>query len=493
MNDLIEFLKNDCLYWNTYEYFKDNKDLPNIMKRAGLIKEPRTEDDILFLKDNEILSMPLNKKHDNKNAIIISTGSFSPMHEGHIQSMLIAKKHVEGLGYNVIQGVMSLSHDAYVSFKNGGVAKRHISERTMLAYEKINEMDQQDWLKIDRMEGEMLSCAVNFSTVLERIYNYTKYHLNLDELTVFYVYGSDNVDFSNAFVKNEIYHGICIERENFDFDEYKNLLSNEKNIHFLKNESPYKGYSSTMIRNNGINKPKKENVNNKKPIYLIRENGSEKIFNEGLKSVFEKYLKEGIEVRLFKTGEDKKEGNIISLDKFVKSDFNIDTSRLFEISSYQKRANGMISLTTSLDEQIKNIPHGIYDLIDDDSVSGYTIEEIKKILLKKDVIINKTEMLIQDYLTENEYLFDVVDARDFLINEHSQQGLVVKKIDGNNSRVPYIFPEVNLTTRATIEPENQILFSRDICNLNLVHNENRDYKKIVKLLSLYNNFLGEAV
>lgn len=493
MNDLIEFLKNDCLYWNTYEYFKDNKDLPNIMKRAGLIKEPRSNDDISFLNDNDVISMPLNKKYNKRNAIIVSTGSFSPMHEGHVQSMMIAKNHVENLGYNVIQGVMSLSHDAYVSFKNGGIAKRHISERTMLAYEKINEMKQEEWLKIDRMEGEMLSCAVNFSTVLERIYNYTKYHLNIDELTVFYVYGSDNMDFSNAFVKNKIYHGVCIERDGFDFNNFKTTLSNEKNIHFLKNESPYKGYSSTMVRNNKINKVKKGKENNKKPVYLIREDGSGKIFNEGLKLIFKKYLGEDIDIRLFKTGEEKKSGNIISLDKFVKSDFSIDTSRLFEISSYQKRAGGMISLTKSLDEQIKKIPHGIYDLIDDDSVSGYTIEEIKKILLEKKVIINKTEMLIQDYLTENEYLFDVVDARDFLINEECQQGLVVKKIDGNNGRVPYIFPEVNLTTRATIEPKNQILFSRDICNLNLEYNESRDYKKIIKLLRLYNNFLEGVI
>lgn len=116
MNDLIDFLKNDCLYWNTYEYFKDNKNLSNIMTKAGLIKEPRSQDDNLILNDYNIISMPLNKKYESKNAIIVSTGSFSPMHEGHVQSMLIAKNHIEKMGYNVIQGVISLSHDAYVSF-----------------------------------------------------------------------------------------------------------------------------------------------------------------------------------------------------------------------------------------------------------------------------------------------------------------------------------------------------------------------------------------
>lgn len=494
MNDLIEFLKNDCLYCNTYEYFKDNKNLSNIMTKAGLIKEPRTQDDTLFLNDHNIISMPLNKKYNTNNAIIVSTGSFSPMHEGHVQSMIIAKNYIEKMGYNVIQGVMSLSHDAYVSFKNGGVSKRHISERTMLAYEKINEMNQQDWLKIDRMEGEMLSCAVNFSTILKRIYEYTRYHLDIDNLTVFYVYGSDNIDFSNAFIKNKIYHGVCIEREGYSLDRLKDLLSNERNIHFLKNESIYKGYSSTKIRDKENQKNKhnnKDNKDNKKQVYLIRENGSNTLFNKNLKSVFEKYLDKNIDIRLFKTTEEKRVGNIISLDKFVKGDFNIDTSRLFEISSYQKKANGMISLTRSLEEQIKKIPQGTYNLVDDDSVSGYTIEKIKDFLLQYGIKINKTEMLIQDYLTENEYLLDVVDARDFLVNKVNNQGLVVKKLNGDNSRVTYLFPEVNLTTRATVEPNHQILFSRDICKLNLNYNDNKDTDKINKLLRLYNNFLGE--
>ncbi len=113
-------------------------------------------------------------------------------------------------------------------------------------------------------------------------------------------------------------------------------------------------------------------------------------------------------------------------------------------------------------------------------------------LSKEDQIkINHTKMLIQDYLKDEECLLDVVDARDFLINKENSQGLVVKKINKNSGRVPYIFPEVNLTTRATIAPAYQIPFSKDICNLNLSYNNDRDNIKINKLLRLYNNFLGE--
>lgn len=487
MNDLINFLKNDCLYWNTYNFFKNSEDLPEIMKRSGFIKEPRTGYDSIVLKNYDIISMPLNNNFNKNNAIIVTTGSFSPMHEGHVQSMVIAKEYVEKMGYNVIQGVVSLSHDAYVSFKNKGVAKRHISERTMLAYEKIEQMGQSDWLKVDRMEGEMLSCAVNFSTVLKRIYEYTKYHLSIEDLTVFYVYGSDNADFSNAFIGNDIYHGICIEREGYNFNIVKNRLKEERNIHFVENNSIYKDYSSTKIRNGKtINICKNED----KKIYLVRENGSNASFNTHLKMILEKYLDNNIEVRLFKTPEVYLEENIISLDKFVKGNFNIDTSRLFEISSYQRKANGMTSLSIDLNKQIARIPEGIYKLLDDDSVSGYTIEKIKQALLKNNIKITEVSMLIENFLSNEEVLLDVVDARDFLINKVDIQGLVIKNLNGKIHRVPYVFPEVNLTTRATINPVDQISFSRDVCILNLLYNSNKDDEKITNLLNLYDNFLG---
>lgn len=493
MKDLLDFLKQDCLYHNTYEYFKNknfkDSEISIIMKDSGLIKEPRTINDTIFLKDYSIISMPLNAKYNSNNAIIVSTGSFSPMHEGHVQSMVIAKKYVENMGYNVIQGVMSLSHDAYVSTKNNGIAKKHISERTMLAYEKIDEMKQSDWLKIDRMEGEMVSCAINFSTVLKRIYEYTKYHLNIENLTVFYVFGSDNSKFCNAFINNKKYHALCIDREGYSFNDIKNDLDNFKNIHFLENNSHYKSYSSTEVRKNNIKTDYLKFDENKK-IYLIRENGSDHEFNINLKRIFEKYLPKDIEVRLFKTQKYNLKEKTISLDKFIKGEYNIDTSRLFEISSYQKNALKMVSLSQPLDKQLDLIPIGEYNLLDDDSVSGYTINEITKKLKYKGSNVKDIDMLISDHIYNGEHLYDVVDARDFLINTTEHQGLVINNFNNKPSRVPYIFPEVNLTTRASLKAIDQISFSKDICYLNLEYNIDIDILKTNKLIALYNNFLA---
>lgn len=488
MNDMMDFIRQDVLYKNAYKYFSGRYNIPDLLMRAGMIKEPRTQQDTDFLNNQNIISMPIVKNIGAKNAIIVSTGSFSPMHEGHIQAMILAKEYVESLGYNIIQGVMSLSHDNYVSFKNNGVAKNHISKRTMLAYEKIDAMGQQDWLKVDRMEGEMVSCAINFSTVLKRIHDYIKHHLKIDALKVFYVFGSDNADFSYAFVNNDTYHSLCIERGAYSYLHHKNILKGFKNIHFIKNDSHFKTLSSTEVRKQI--KPSTDLKYDKKPVYLIRKNGASDDFCDGLKSILEKYIDNKVEMRLFETTERYRE-KTISLDKFVSGDYNIDTSRLFEISSYQRKANGMTSLTQDLQEQINAIPPGEYTLLDDDSVSGYTIEKIKSVLSQRSINIKKVEMLINDFLSEDEILYDVVDARDFLI-EKTKYGLVVSEGD-SIYRTPYVFPEVNLTTRASIEPEFQIALSKDICLLNKKVNNNFDIKKIDFLLGLYNNFLNGSM
>lgn len=489
MNDVINFINQDILYKNALAYFDGRDNIPELLMRAGMIKEPRTKEDTDFLNDYSILSMPILNNIGNDNAIIVSTGSFSPMHEGHVQAMMIAKEYVEKLGYNVIQGVLSLSHDNYVSFKNNGVAKNHITKRTMLAYEKIDSMGQQNWLKVDRMEGEMVSCAINFSTVLKRIYDYVKYHLKIEKLKVFYVFGSDNADFSYAFVNNDIYHSLCIERGGYGYAEHKEALKAFKNIHFLENNSLYKTFSSTEVRKKKISEPM-THVFSKKPIYLIRKNGASDDFCIGLKNIFENYIDSKIEVRLFETTENHRE-KTISLDKFVSGDYNIDTSRLFEISSYQNKANGMTSLSGDLLGQIESIPPGEYTLLDDDSVSGYTIEKIKACLKEKGIYIKDVQMLIDDFLSQDEILYDVVDARDFLV-EKTKYGLVVFK-EGEICRTPYLFPEVNLTTRASIIPEFQIPLSKDICLLNKRLNKDLDTERTDFLLKLYNNFLNGSV
>ncbi len=131
-------IDNDCLYKNFKNKYKNESYYEDLLHKSGFLNEKRTQIDQEAIKDYSLLSLPiLNIPDSDDLAIIVTTGSFSPLHEGHIDAMVAAKKYVECLGYNVIQGIISLSHDGYVSYKNNGLAKLHIGSRTQIVYEKI--------------------------------------------------------------------------------------------------------------------------------------------------------------------------------------------------------------------------------------------------------------------------------------------------------------------------------------------------------------------
>ncbi len=156
-------IKNDVLYSSLRKLSK------NELYQYGWIDEQRSVVDEQAIQDYRILSLPiLNIKSNDKfndisinkkKAIIVTTGSFSPVHDGHIMAMELAKDYVQKLGYEVVQGVISLSHDIYVSVKNGGIAKQHVGKRTQQVYEKIKNIP---WITVDRFEGEFVSCPLNF-------------------------------------------------------------------------------------------------------------------------------------------------------------------------------------------------------------------------------------------------------------------------------------------------------------------------------------------
>jgi len=491
MNDI----NSDCLYSNFLKYYTGNDNFDYLLNKAGFIHEPRTDQDELAINDMSLLSMPILNIPENASnlAIIVSTGSFSPIHKGHIDSLEIAKEYIENtLGYKVIQGVISLSHDNYVSFKNKGIAKLHVGIRTHKVYELITN---HPWITVDRFEGELVSCPLNFSTIIERIRKYIMFHKNISNLKVFYVFGSDNAGFARSFVDNDIYEAVCVDRENGDFTEVKEELKDFKNIHFLKNYKESFSYSSTKIRNQ--EKSLKISTTNKQ-IYFIRTDDTDNDLCLLLAELIAKYVSDPVEIRFFNSNDiSKKYKKSISLDKYIKGDYNLDISRLFQISCYQKKPKFLTSINKPIYEQINEIPSGDYTLFDDDSTSGFTLSHIKDILTDRKINVINTETLISSLLKSDELLYDVIDARDFDIF-NKKGGLVVDVHGHFITRVPYIFPLVNLTTRANIKPEHQVGFSYEILKYHLYNNKNKKldsdssylcYNNIEEFIKTYFNYL----
>lgn len=460
-----ELIQNDCLYAKTFQRHQQAEDVMAVLQQAGYIYEPRTPMDHQILQDTSILSMPIKARSANNRpaAVLVSTGSYSPIHAGHLGIMEVAKKYVESLGFHIAQGVISPSHDAYVSIKYGGKAKMHVGIRAQRIFEAV---ETSDWLVQDRMEGEMLSCAVNFSTVLEHVRLYLMaHHPDVDDSTpVFYVYGSDNAGFSEAFIGNAPYQGICVARAGANLESLKAQYSQAANLHFIHHNEDFSHHSSTRVRAETTPKEAIEDQTDK-GLYLVRADGVPRDFAEALSQIIAQHIEPGVEIKVIdSTDFTLSKQATISLDKYVPGQYNLDVSRVFEISGGQLKAKGMTSLSQSLEDQVAEIAPGEYTLVDDDSITGFTMDQVEQAMKRIGARVTHRETLICQVLGDRP-LYDIVDARDFLVTA-TKGGLVVQH-QGKTFRAPYLFPFVNVVTRARILPERQHAFCRSVYALNL--------------------------
>lgn len=153
----------------------------------------------------------------------------------------------------------------------------------------------------------------------------------------------------------------------------------------------------------------------------------------------------------------------ISLDCFWKGEHNLEITRLFWAAGSQFHAHSYDSRSGSysLEEQMAFIPQGDYTLIDDDIATGSTMNYVLSLLEEQEITVSRYESLIN----APQELYDVVDMRDFIIGSQ-YGGLSVKSPSQSRTRVPYMFPYVNLLTRGKIPVEHVIAFSKDLWKLN---------------------------
>ena len=174
--------------------------------------------------------------------------------------------------------------------------------------------------------------------------------------------------------------------------------------------------------------------------------------------------------------------NTISLDTYYKGKYNIETSRLFDISDVQKKYINLIGRIgfDSIESQINKIDEGNYILVDDDSATGKTIREVMGLLPEK-INIEQIYLLANIF---NEKIFDIVDFRDFIIGA-SSGGLVVRLPNKEVARAPYMLPYVSLKSRASIPAIKEMEMSIKIWELN-----KEFYKKIGGNIKLSQTDIG---
>lgn len=488
----------DKYYSEIYREYKNE----NLLVRAGFVPDPFTLDEIDFY-NIDLLTTPFDKLKSNIDTIdnpivLLSTGGFYPIHNGHIKMMEDAKKVLTENGYDVVGGYLSLSHDDYIATK-----PYYISDQ----YERVNEdreyLKNNDWLMIDPWESIYVRTPINFTDVIERLEQYLQKYVSR-KIKVAYVFGGDNVEFMYCFKKSGI--AVCLNRNGYnDLFESTKKIKNE-NMYFIENTEDTSLLSSRNIRENQSKiEVSYKDVGN----YLIRNESLLPLENlirddnkELLKQLQEEFLNKfmrvlsncfdnkifikviNMEFQLKDAYNYLQEQKTINLDSYFRGTYNLEVSRLFNISSYQDKYIELIGRLghESIEEQVNKIDKGNYILVDDDSVTGRTLKSIKKMLPSK-VKIEQTYLLANSI---NEKVFDVVDLRDFIVGTKNS-GLVVKLPNGKYTRAPYMMPYVNLTTRASIPPSKEREFSILVWQINKDFYEK--YNKNFQLKDADSNFI----
>jgi nicotinic acid mononucleotide adenylyltransferase len=395
---------------------------------------------ILFMKDR--LLRIQGKQMNPKPCILLSTGSFAPIHEGHVAMMEAAKIAVEKAGWDVMGGYLSPDHDEYINRK---INERfyNIHTRIDLANKAVSHID---WLKIDPWAGLFMKHTINFTDILRRLEVYVKNHLH-NEIPIFFVAGGDNVGFIKTFEKK----GQCviISRVGYEsnLEKYKDVFDNERLILGYSNNNN----SSTKVR-------KQRLVEQPKQITLLLRVEEDRTIDRQIISELQKHFKEvkPLYLREQKEHFSKFGQDVISLDPLLRGKHNIEISRFYDYFGmnmlYFKNRPG----SKPFGNQVENIEPGVYSLFDDDIHSGRTMRYVSNFLEKQGIDIWVFNSFVRS--KENE---EVLDVRDFIYGE-KHGGLVI-----NGERYPYIFPFVNPYIRASIK--DPITFSINIWEINIKH------------------------
>lgn len=431
------------------DIYRENR-LYNIIEEAGFFFD--TNDmPINWEKECNILCTPINFLQsdytDKQKCVIISTGAFSPLHQGHIDMMKAARK-ILSTNYNVLGGYLSPGHDEYIKEKNGP-DWIPIHSRLDYANKLIKEYD---WLAMDPWEGVFAPGAVNFTSVVYRLSLYLQKHYK-ENVKIFFVCGADNARFSLAFKNKTNFGTVIVKRPKYNHNIEKYVELDNVYVAELDNDE-----SSTKIRANGFKiKPKP------KQLYLrMNWNNLEKNVKTVLSKYFDLVWVKEIKQQLqdWKTSHNTIfENKIINLD--IESDFGhkLNVSRLYDF--FGQKSDGYINRPSfdTIEKQLDTFKPGEYYLFDDDICTGNTMNVFERELNRKNIkILGKLS-----YTVSNDNI-EILDSQDFIFG--SSYGLVVK-YKGEAIRVPYIYPFVCPTTRASINDPLQL--SIDMWELNMNH------------------------
>lgn len=512
--ELLLFTKAqlDPYYCETLKFYPDlNQLLPSGFFDDGKAPEIKTYRTDLFttpvakiIHNLNQLKISIQTGYETKKPylVLLNTGSYSPLHLGHLQMMEEARECLQEQ-YHVLGGYLSPSHDGYVSTKYQGTAALNSDIRISLCQEVLAD---SDWLSVDPWEARYNSGPINFTDVIIRLKKYLKRYTGLD-IEVGYVFGSDNAGFTWAFIEEGI--SVCFERPGYELPFQ--TVSQDTHLDYQRHffiKTKGNTYSSKAIREGAteflpekIKKIYYQYKSNSYPvysnIYLVRNDShycTDFIDNPKKGFLLDKFTQQlslwikqcfqnNMQVHFLDVKQQQSylnseifsQSDLINVDLWTKHprQHTLGISRLFEVSDGQVFSHNLIGRPgmPSLEDQLSKIPPNNYTLVDDDIASGRTVKMITDSLPPSVCVTELVALSQQSFHQELgfdiSYQFhDIVDVRDFIFGSKSG-GLVVNLPNGKIGRVPYIWPYISLNHRAKIPHNQEYHFTIEILKMNL--------------------------
>ncbi len=442
--------------------------------------------------------------------VLVTTGSFCPIHRGHVEMMELAKAAVEGEGMAVLGGYISVSHDAYVLPKCGP-ATPSAAQRLAMCEAALAD---HEWLMVDPWEALYRDRAVNFTDVIAHLEAYLSAHLRTHRpVEVVYVFGSDNADFSLTFAGRG--RCVCVPRpgDEAELEPLRRHPAIRGVPRILLGRAPSEALASTTVRGGdeaGLapavqalwRQATAPTPPNPTPLHLVvRDEGPwalrpwlSKRAPAPLLRARERHLRaicelleecfaaagQALSLDLRPMAEQTRvaaaiaqRGRVLSLDPCTPGDLNLEVSRSFELAADLARPE-LVARPGSppLDVQLAALPEDDRPtiLLDDDRASGRTLAQVQALLGDRLAIAEVRLLCPTDAEARAPCGEDapprreLCDARDLLPGSRAG-GLVVNLPDGALARAPYLLPYVRPSARIQLPLACERLFSRRVWEL----------------------------
>jgi nicotinic acid mononucleotide adenylyltransferase len=468
----------------------------NMLGPAGFITHPDLHARAT-ITDHAWLSTPLFKVSANfdtsssrtkKQAVLLTTGAFSPLHTGHIEMMDCAKVALEASDIEVVGGFISPSHDAYVTRKAKGDAQMHAEIRVALCEAAVAS---SSWLAIDTWEARYVPDECNFTDVFRHLKGILDHNFGKDAIEVWYVFGSDNIMFATVF--KESGNAVVVHRGGTENPSNTLKALNMDSTRVIVSDITTTASSTEIRRGDFTLLPSP--IRDTYPrfvdpapfpsgVIILRDDLTYATKHWATSSVFDKALQTfstNVQTALI-TAYDSNfsivlaqvadqltaasfalfDTKTISLDVYFKGTAHFEISRSFGCSDGQVRTSGIIARpgSASIAEQISQIAPGDYCIVDDDIASGTTIKQCIEMLPVHVKHTGQYAMVEHIGLLRSK-IIDVCDLRDFLLGT-LHGGLAVILPSGFHGRAPYMLPYVSLVSRASIPPTKHLQCALDL-------------------------------